>query len=496
MIFGKRSDRELKHAKAKAKATEFLVGSSAIPDFRLNSDELHYTSVFALSSYVDARLEGRDASGCMVDLQKTASFYDAASNDERYGEYADGYWLLAMSTYFLLGNFGSAAVCSGKVNNPDFYGDKAEILHSLIGFLLFPSRPAPMALPNLVSYLAGLEVRASEVIDEASSLLTDDGPEDAFFSRILYVSIVDAISCSARALLPDFTGLSIDTWEPYLSKRSTSKLLWQAQRQIGLSGVFAGKNAFVQLPTGSGKTKSIEILLRSRMLADRCRLAVIVAPLRALCSEIAADLSAALKDVAQVRQASDVMEVDSWLEEQTVGHSIIVFTPEKLGFVMHHDPELLEDSDLFVFDEAHLLDDETRGPGYELLLAEIFRTRADAQKVLISAVVSNAAEIAEWAFGDSSRIVEGGDIQVTEKSIGVIQRRGSRVSYVDRSNIAKEDFSSWWTSSPKSSKGSQGKENTGISPTSKKTLPPKLAIFRYITRIVSSPTEPARYTSR
>lgn len=440
MIFGKRSNRELQYAKAKAKATEFLVDQSDIPDFRLNSDELHYTSVFALSSYVDARIEDRDASGYMVDLQKTASFYDAASNDKHYEKYADGYWLLAMSTYFLLGNYGSAKVCLEKVGNKSFYGKRAEKLCSLIDFFLCPSPRPLLTFPNLAGYLSGLDVKMPEVIDEASALLTDGSPEDVFFSRIAYVSIADALSCSARTLLPDFSGLSIDEWRPYLSMHTTPKLLWQAQKQIGLTGVYAGKNAFIQLPTGSGKTKSIEILLRSRMLAGRCRQAVIVAPLRALCSEIVADLAEALKDMARVRQASDVMEVDSWLRDCSAERLVTVYTPEKLSFVMHHDPELLKDSDLFVFDEAHLLSSETRGPGYELLLAEIFRLRADAQRILISAVVSNSAEIANWAFGDSKRIVEGGDIQVTEKSVGLIRRGGSKVSYVNRNNITNEDF--------------------------------------------------------
>lgn len=101
MIFGKRSDRELKYAKAKAKATEFFVDPSSVPHFKLNSDELHYTSILTLSTYVNSRLSGDDGAEYMTDLQKVGSFYDSASNDERYREYSDGYWTLAMATYFL-----------------------------------------------------------------------------------------------------------------------------------------------------------------------------------------------------------------------------------------------------------------------------------------------------------------------------------------------------------------------------------------------------------
>lgn len=440
MIYGKRSDRELKYAKAKAKATEFFVDPSSVPDFKLNSDELHYSSVLTLSTYVNARLSGTDGLEYMSDLQKAGSFYDAASNDERYKSFTDGYWMLAMATYFLLGNFGSAKVSAGKVQDTSFYGVMAQTLHSLILYLLELGKPAPPELKVLARYLSGSDASKADVIEEASALLTEANPEDAFFSGILYVAISDAISSSTRTLLPNYTGLDIDTWKPYLSKQTSPKLLWQAQRQIGFAGVFAGKNAFIQLPTGSGKTKSIELLLRSRFLAGNCKLAIVVAPLRALCSEIARDLISALDDVAKVEQASDVMEIDSWFTENSREFKVMVFTPEKLGFVIHHNDSLLEDSNLFVFDEAHLLDSESRGPGYELLLTEIFRAKLDAQKILISAVVSNADEIAKWAFGDSSLIAEGRDIQVTEKSIGLIQQNGTRVSYVEQDDISNEDY--------------------------------------------------------
>lgn len=440
MIYGARSDRELKYAKAKAKATEFFVDPVSIPHFKLNSDELHYTSVLSLSAYVNARMSGDDGAKYLPDLQKTGSFYDAASNDGSYREFSDGYWTLAMAAYFLLGNYGSAKVCTEKVSNADFYGKSAETLHAFIRFLLVPDRPVPSSLPVLADYLRGGDASEDEVIKEASGILTHDNPEDEFFSGILYVSIIDAISNSSRRLLPIFSNLGTDKWRQYLSSRSASRLLWQAQRQIGQAGVFAGESAFIQLPTGSGKTKSIEMILRSRMLAEQCHLAVVVAPLRALCSEITRSLSIVLKGVARVRQASDVMEIDSWFMEASSSHEVVVFTPEKLGFVIHHNPSFLIESDLFVFDEAHLLDSESRGPGYELLLTEIFRSKPNAQKILISAVVSNADEIAQWAFSDSSRVACGEHIQVTEKSLALIKKNGKRVSYVSQDNLSCEEY--------------------------------------------------------
>lgn len=441
MIYGQRSDRELKQAKARAKTSEFFVTSDSISDIHLNSDELHYTSILTLSKYVNSRLSGTsNLQAYLADLQKTGSFYDAASNDKRNAPFTDGYWLLAMATYFLLGNYGSAKTSATKVQDSSFYGNRARTLHTLVSYLFEPDQPTPPELNTLVRYLNGSDVRKEEAIEEARSFLTDANPEDSFFSRILYVAISDTISHSTRALLPMYTGLDIEVWRTYLSTGALPKLLWQAQIKIGDAGVFSGRNAFIQLPTGSGKTKCIELILRSRFLAGNCKLAVVVAPLRALCSEIVHNLTLTLGDVAQVEQASDVMELDSWFTEKSRGLRVMVFTPEKLGFVMHHNFALFNDADLFVFDEAHLLDSESRGPGYELLLAEVFRAKPNSQKVLISAVVSNANEIAEWALGDPDLVVDGKDIQITEKSIGLIQHEGKKVCYVEQDNIFKKEY--------------------------------------------------------
>ena len=62
-------------------------------------------------------------------------------------------------------------------------------------------------------------------------------------------------------------------------------MVWPAQRLIGEKGILNGKNAIVQLPTGVGKTKSIELIVRA-MFVGTGNTALIVAPLRALCNEI------------------------------------------------------------------------------------------------------------------------------------------------------------------------------------------------------------------
>ena len=51
-----------------------------------------------------------------------------------------------------------------------------------------------------------------------------------------------------------------------------------------------GESSIVQLPTGVGKTRSIELIIRAAFLSERANIAIIVAPLRALCNEITMDM--------------------------------------------------------------------------------------------------------------------------------------------------------------------------------------------------------------
>ena len=80
---------------------------------------------------------------------------------------------------------------------------------------------------------------------------------------------------------------------------------------------------------------------------------------------------------------------------------ILICTPEKLSYVLHHDPFFLSAIDLFVFDEGHMFDDGGRGATYELLVTHIRQNiTSEQQLVLLSAVLPNSGDIAQWLFED------------------------------------------------------------------------------------------------
>ena len=92
---------------------------------------------------------------------------------------------------------------------------------------------------------------------------------DAFFSDIICAVIRIAIRNSARKLLAEYSGISEERWNDYFVQKNSIKMVWPAQKLIGEKGILRGENAIVQLPTGVGKTKSIELIIRSMFMSDR-----------------------------------------------------------------------------------------------------------------------------------------------------------------------------------------------------------------------------------
>lgn len=243
--------------------------------------------------------------------------------------------------------------------------------------------------------------------------------------------------------LPFYSGLSRDKWLPAIQKASFIKEFWPAQHLLGENNVLRGKSAIVQMPTSAGKTKATELILRSAFLADRALLAIIIAPFRALCHEIKNSLAGAFRnEPIQVDELSDALQTDFEIAELLGHQQILVVTPEKLLYVLRHAPELASHVGLLVFDEGHQFDAGTRGITYELLLTSLRGMIPEkAQKVLISAVISNAEAVGEWLNGEPN-VVEGATLNPTFRSVGFTSWRDQlgRIEYVDIRNPERGEF--------------------------------------------------------
>jgi superfamily II DNA/RNA helicase len=363
----------------------------------------------------------------------SARFFDAYLQS-KLNETLDPYLvLLGSASYYLCDLPGSASVLAKRIDGdcPDLDGDGLE---DLLLWLL---------QADLSTYFEGSEGPFGGYIDSISTWVLQffkDGtgednlldlaktlrfaayesgtPRQLLLGDVITALLRKKLQNSSWKALPLYSGLSRDKWLFALQKKSFIKELWPAQHLLGQADVLKGESAIVQMPTSAGKTKATELVLRSAFLAERTSLAIIIAPFRALCHEIKNSLVEAFhNEPIKVDELSDAMQADFEIAELLGHQQILVVTPEKLVYVLRHAPELAAHVGLLVFDEGHQFDSGTRGITYELLLTSLRSMIPEGtQKVLISAVISNAEAVGEWLNGEP-KTVDGQKLLPTHRSV-------------------------------------------------------------------------------
>jgi len=393
-----------------------------------------------------------------TNLLFSARFFDSYLQS-KLNETLDPYLvLLGSASYYLCDLPGSASVLAKRIYGgyPDLDGNGLEYL--LIWLLQ----------ADLGTYFEGAEGPFGGLIDGISKCILQffkDGngeenlldlatklrdsvyefgtPRQLLFGDVIAAILRKKLENSTWKALPSYSGLPRDKWRHALQKDSFIKELWPAQHLLGQADVLKGKSAIVQMPTSAGKTKATELILRSAFLADRVALAIIIAPFRALCHEIKNSLVEAFhNELTKVDELSDALQTDFEIAE-IIGHQqILVVTPEKINYVLRHAPELAAHVGMLIFDEGHQFDSGTRGITYELLLTSLRSMVPEgAQKVLISAVISNAKAVGEWLNGEPN-VVEGTTLIPTIRSVGFaswLDQLG-RIDYVNNRDAEQIEF--------------------------------------------------------
>ena len=166
----------------------------------------------------------------------------------------------------------------------------------------------------------------------------------------------------------------------------------------------------IEMPTSGGKT----LLAQFRILqalnqfdADKGWVAY-VAPTRALTAQITRRLRRDFEPIGiRVEQLSGAVEVDAFEEDLLSGQGeqrsfdILVATPEKLQLVIRNQ-KVTRPLALVVMDEAHNIENASRGMRIELLLATIKRECNTANFLLMMPYVANADTLTRWLAQDAN----------------------------------------------------------------------------------------------
>ena len=204
--------------------------------------------------------------------------------------------------------------------------------------------------------------------------------------------------------------------------------MWPVQRRAMEEGLLSPDILSFGLaaPTGTGKTALMRLLIADFLEKNPTKKAVYVSPSRALTAQVAHELSEALnrvnKKVLALGAHLALHPIEN-LDPETA--DVLVFTPEKADLIMRIMPESLSEVGLVIVDEAHHIEQGTRGILLEFYL---WRLRSlvpsDTRFVQLSAVAPNMKDMVGWLGGkeQSSRSLTL-DWRTSRLRMGIFERR-------------------------------------------------------------------------
>ena len=466
--FGKRSLHYSKLVRSKAKMIEFDV---PLESHITISEDSHKSFLVALAIVTDsARKYFEDYINnnefrihTKNQLHKSAEYFDALLLSElgNSNEYRDFIALLGATAYYLGDYNGSSRVMlsylSENIKLADYLEDSLNLTKCLIDILtdsIFDEYE--ISVDKYSEELFTLIESYKKYILEKREIPSKDfiNLQDIVYERgsnfsIIIVNCLIAVICkkvnnSSTKLLPEFSGLDFSVWQDYIISEGSIKELWPSQIELGKQGIFLGESGIVQMPTSSGKTASVNLILRSAFYSNRIDNALIVAPFRALCREIYRDINEHFFNNEDVI-ISEIFDLPEMPQDITIFNDskkrVFVLTPEKLLFLLRNNQSFIDKIGLCIFDEAHLFDDPNRGSNFELLLSTVKQTfSTEIQKILISAVIPNSETINKW-FNEEGVVVSNSSIKTTEKRIAFSDLNGSneQLYFIDPITF-EEDF--------------------------------------------------------
>lgn len=145
-------------------------------------------------------------------------------------------------------------------------------------------------------------------------------------------------------------------------------------------------------PTASGKTFLVLQWLIDQVIAGESRVAVYLAPTRALVSEIESNLNSLLGNNGLI-EVSSLPLPDKYRTSQAGGPRVIfVFTQERLHLLANVLSDMLS-VDLLIVDEAHKIGDNQRGVILQDAIERVTRANPKLKAVFISPATQNPEEL-------------------------------------------------------------------------------------------------------
>lgn len=396
----------------------------------------------------------------LIENLNFTSIYFNSLITSKIGEsnYNDYFGILGAISFYLSDSLGSTKVMLNKIDwsmDLEVNGIETVLLYLMADRLddlngyKFPSKYI-YSFYSLIEeysqfYSNGTLINIESLVILKQKIYESQNPREILFGDALLAVFIKKYKNASLNLLPNYSGTTIEDWNGLLLNNSSIKELWPSQILLGKESIFKGSSGVIQMPTSSGKTTSIGLIIRSAFITNRTKLAIVVAPFKALCKEITLNLTDFFShDEVIVNELSDIAEKDDIdFFDTTEKNTLIILTPEKLLFLIRNKNEILEDLNLIIFDEAHLFDDNSRGTNYELLISTIkYYLKKSSQKILISAVITNSSMINDWLNDGDGKVISNNNIISAQQSIAMGDWIGhtGQLYFLNQENPDIDDF--------------------------------------------------------
>ncbi len=168
--------------------------------------------------------------------------------------------------------------------------------------------------------------------------------------------------------------------------------LFPTQKEAFDTGVLDGRNLVLAVPTSSGKTLVAEICMLKSILSGRGT-ALYLVPLKSLAHEKYTEFKK--YESLGITTTMSVGDYDS-PGKNLRDADIVVVTTERADSLIRHKVDWIDQIGVIVADEVHLVNDPSRGPTLEMVLAKLIQAIPNVQVIALSATISNADVIADW----------------------------------------------------------------------------------------------------
>lgn len=221
----------------------------------------------------------------------------------------------------------------------------------------------------------------------------------------LLMSVADNLSPAAIVNICPPRGVDGGRWASMMriiAKRRP--YLWRNHRKAIDAGYLEiGTSSVVSFPTGAGKSTLSELKIAAMLLQGRK--VIFLAPTLALVEQTANALKATFPEATVQQERGDSFVFDDFLGDLP---SVSVMTTERCLALLGYEPDAFSDVGLLVFDECHLLhagevEISHRAVDAMLCVLNFVTLAPTADLLLLSAMMKNTAEIADWVASMTER---------------------------------------------------------------------------------------------